>query len=144
MAPSPSCFITFKNSGLSWSAVPRIVLTYPWIANRVIMSALGVSAASPVGSPRADTDRIHGIESRWRNWREFRRMLDRPDHPPAIYCQDISKNLVSPSAFEIMFNRLSRRVGAPAPQTYLGQTDFVFSEKSGTVPRPRNLILTLG
>ena len=23
---------------------------------------------------------------------------DRPDHPPAIYCQDISKNLVSPSA----------------------------------------------
>jgi hypothetical protein len=53
---------------------------------------------TPWRSARADTDRIHGIGSRWRNWREFRRMLDRPDHPPAIYCQDISKNLVSPSA----------------------------------------------
>src|ERR1039458_2990709 len=43
-----------------------------------------------------------------------------------------------------MFNRLSRRVGAPAPQTYLGQPGFVFSEKSGTVPRPRDLILPVG
>jgi hypothetical protein len=58
MAPSPSCFITFKNSGLSWSAVPRIVLKYPWIANRVIMSALGVSVAYAVAI-RAGRHRPH-------------------------------------------------------------------------------------
>jgi hypothetical protein len=44
--------------GLSWSAVPRIVLTYPWIANRVIMSALGVSVAYAV-TIRAGRHRPH-------------------------------------------------------------------------------------
>jgi hypothetical protein len=69
------------------------------IANPVIMSALGVSVTYAVAI-RTGRRRPHP-----RHWQALAKLagvsadaLQTGPTPPAIYCQDISKNLVSPSA----------------------------------------------